>query len=166
MATPTKTVSRANVSPQTKQFYCLVCYQKVERADYRRKLLTSKGKTNACVDLELLLGAEISQITKCQQSLTNIVCRNCATKNSNYVKQIHDVRQKFKNTQEILQSKGQVTSVKRMCRPENPERASSKRPSRELFRQTETDCSSETLINQELSKVSTVNVSIWLFVYR
>lgn len=157
MATPTKIVSRANVSPQTKQFYCLICYQKVERADYRRKLFTSKGKTNACVDLELLLGAEI---TEYQQSLTNIVCRNCATKNSNYAKQILDVRQKFKNTQEILQSKGQVTSIKRMCRPENTDRASSKRPSRELFRQTETDCSSETLINKELSKVSTVNVSI------
>ena len=120
MATPTKVVLRANVSPQTKEFCCLICNQKVERADYCRKLFTSKGKTNACFDLELLLGEEI---TDRQEPLTNTVCRNCARKNSKYVEQIVDVRQKFKNTQEILHSKGQITSVKRMSRPENAERA-------------------------------------------
>ncbi len=81
--------------PKTKELQCLICFQKVERADYRRKLFTSKGKTNACHDLELILGEEL--LNDDQQPSTKTVCRNCATKNSNYVKQFYlSVRQKYK----------------------------------------------------------------------
>ncbi len=155
MATPTKTVSRANVSPKTKELQCLICFQKVERADYRRKLFTSKGKTNACHDLELILGEEL--LTDDQQPSTNTVCRNCTTRNSNYVKQILSVRQKYKDTLEILKSRGQVTSVKRMCRPETTERTSSKRPPRQLF-EDETERTTFPLNNSETCGVSTVMV--------
>jgi hypothetical protein len=158
MATPTKIVPRGDISPRTKELFCLVCFQEVEKADYRRKLLSSKGKTNVCRDLELLLGDTIVDVGL----VTNTVCRNCATKNNNCVKQISDVRQKFRDTQLLLQTRGQVsTSVKRLCRPyeEIPECAT-KRRSKELFPPTTThrDCSTQTTTCPEPSEVATVKV--------
>ena len=75
MATPTKVISRASISPRTKEFLCLICCQDIEKADYRRKLFSSKEKTKVCRDIELLLGEVIDD-----ESVTNIVCRNCASK--------------------------------------------------------------------------------------
>ena len=75
MATPTKVISRASISPRTKEFLCLICCQDIEKADYRRKLFSSKEKTKVCRDIELLLGEVVDD-----ESVTNIVCRNCASK--------------------------------------------------------------------------------------
>ena len=97
-------------------------------ADCRRKLFSSKEKTKVCRDIEVLLGEIIDD-----ESVTNIICRNCASKISNCVKQIVDVRQKYKETQENLQRKRQVTPVKRMCWPEIVDGASFKRSAKELF---------------------------------
>ena len=139
------------------------CYQDIEKADYRRKLFSPKEKTKVCRDIELLLGEIIDD-----ESVTNIVCRNCVSKISNCVKQIVDVRQKYKETQENLRRKRQFTSVKRMCRQEIMDGASFKRLAKELFpvfpapTATRRDSSTQTQTCPEPSGVSAVNVCIHL----
>ena len=48
---------------------------------------------------------------------TNVVCRNCAERNSNVVKKVAKTREKFGWTKaELVEQKGS-TSFKRICRP-------------------------------------------------
>ena len=48
---------------------------------------------------------------------TNVVCRNCAERNSNVVKKVAETREKFGWTKaELVEQKGS-TSFKRICRP-------------------------------------------------
>ena len=104
MVMPRKIVSWYNLSPRTKECFCIMCCEEVEKTDYRRKLFSSSSreKTKVCCNIELLLGQTIDSQT---QLVTNIVCRNFATKSKSFVKHILERSKKFKETQDILRVK-------------------------------------------------------------
>ena len=70
--TPTKTISRVNLSPKSKETVCILCVEVVSNPDYRRKLFSGSNKSQACVNLETLVGAKLDR----GNSLTEIICRN------------------------------------------------------------------------------------------
>ena len=61
-STPTKSIERVCISPSLKEEICLLCTKVVSNKDFRRKLTTSgsRKKTEACFNLESILGKEIS----------------------------------------------------------------------------------------------------------
>ena len=75
-STPTKTIERVCVSPTSKEQVSSLCAKDVINKYFRHKLTTSGGrkKTKVCLNLESILGKEISSYG----FLTNILCRNCA----------------------------------------------------------------------------------------
>ena len=89
--TPTKTVSRVNLSPNSKEVVCVLCVEGVLNPNYRRKLFSGFSKSSACVNLEILAGAKLDR----ESCVTDITCRNCAQTNENVVKKILEVRQQF-----------------------------------------------------------------------
>ena len=102
---------RVSVSPASKEQLCILCTTKVINKDYKRKLISSGIKTRVCLDLELLSGREFGDA----DLTTNIICRNCADKNSGIVKKILGVRRSVDSAKEtIAAQKGGTTSVKRL----------------------------------------------------
>ena len=80
--TPTKTISRVNtVSPLKRRKRFAFCVEAVSNLDYRRKLFSGSNKSQACVNLEILVGAKLDR----GNSVTEIICRNCARTNENVV---------------------------------------------------------------------------------
>ena len=96
--TPTKTISRVNISPKMKEAVCILCLEAVSNPDYRRKLFSGSNKSQACVNLEILVGAKLDR----GNSVTEIICRNCARTNENVVKKILEKRQQFLSSKERL----------------------------------------------------------------
>ena len=83
-STPTKTtITRSSISPNSKTSICAVCFKNVQNFDYRTKLFSGVEKTKACINLEIIVGAQIDKETGCN---TDIVCRNCDRQNDNLVK--------------------------------------------------------------------------------
>ena len=90
--TSSKTIDRVCVSPGLKESICLLCAKDIENKDYKRMLIPAENtKSKACLNLELLLGQELSVAAL----NTSILCRNCADKNETLVKKIINVRSKF-----------------------------------------------------------------------
>ena len=108
--TPTKTVSRVNLSPNSKEVVCVLCVEGVLNPNYRPKLFSGFSKSPACVNLEVLVGAKLYR----ESCMTDIICRNCDRTNENVVKKILEVRQQFSSSKEKLAAeRGSVESVKR-----------------------------------------------------
>ena len=80
--TPTKTISRVNISPKTKRGVCILCVEAVSNPDYSRKLFSGSNKLQECVNLEILVGVKLNR----GNSVTEIICRKCARTNENVVK--------------------------------------------------------------------------------
>ena len=111
--TPTKTISRVNISPKSKQTVCILCVEAVWDPDYRRKLFSGSNKSQACVNLETLVDTKLHR----GNSVTEITCRNCARTNKNVVKKILEIRQQFLSSKERLAAHcGTVDSVKRQSK--------------------------------------------------
>ena len=111
-STPTKTITRSSISPNSKTSICAVCFENVQNFDYRRKLFSGVEKTKACINLEIIVGAQIDKETGCN---TDIVCRNCNRRNDNLVKKILNIRDTFYSSQSKLvsRSRAQIVSIKR-----------------------------------------------------
>ena len=108
--TPTKTISRVNISPKSKETVCILCVEAVWDQDYRHKLFSGSNKSQACVNLETLVDTKLHW----GNSVTEIICRNCARTNENVVKKILEIRQQFLSSKERLAAHcGTVDSVKR-----------------------------------------------------
>ena len=171
--TPTKTISRVNISPKTKEAVCILCLEAVSNPDYRRKLFSGSNKSQACVNLEILVGAKLDR----GNSVTEIICRNCARTNENVVKKILEIRQQFLSSKERLAAhRGTVESVKRQSKDSRDQVVRGKRKA--LFGEqsatsatvatpidepvplvTSTEKSTQTLSWPEGSDVSAVHVS-------
>ena len=131
-STPTKSTERVCVSPSLKEQICILCAKVVSNSDFRRKLTTSGGrkKTKTCLNLESILGKEIS--SDC--FLTNILCRNCANKNETLVRKLHGVRESLESSRKaITEEKGGITSVKRQARDSDRGTSEQKSNKRALF---------------------------------
>ena len=89
--TPTKTISWVNISPKSKETVCILCVEAVWDPDYRRKLFSGSNKSQACVNLETLVDTKLHR----GNSVTEIICRNCAWTNENVVKKILEIRPQF-----------------------------------------------------------------------
>ena len=111
--TRTKTIDRICVSPGSKESIRLLCAKDIENNDYKRRLVAA-GNTmsKVCLNLELLLGQELSVA----HLLTNILCRNCADKNDTIVKKVIGVRSKYESSAESIGEKKKIT--KRLSRLE------------------------------------------------
>ena len=110
--TPTKTISRVNISPKTKETVCILFVEAVSNPDYRRMLFPGSNKSQACVNLETLVGAKLDR----GNNVTEIICwcRKCAQTNENVVKKILEIRQQLLSSKERLAAhRGTVDSVKR-----------------------------------------------------
>ena len=44
--TPVKTFTRIHLTPSTKEFLCIVCFEEIENAQYRLKLLNKDVETS------------------------------------------------------------------------------------------------------------------------
>ena len=112
-STPSKTISLVNISPKSKETVCILCVEVVSNPDYRRKLFSGSNKSQACVNLETLVAAKLDR----GNSVTEIICRNCARTNENVVKKILEIRQQFLSSKERLAAhRGTVDSVKRQSK--------------------------------------------------
>ena len=98
--TPTKIITRLKLPDNTNETVCIVCGNTEIKVDFRRKLYSSLQKTNACVNLELLLGHGIDS-----EASRNMICRNCDAKNANLVKKLTEVRSKFSATKEKISAR-------------------------------------------------------------
>ena len=76
--TPTKIISRLKLPDNTNETICILCGNADIKVNFRRRLYLSLQKTNACANLELLLGHDVDS-----ETITNIICRNCNAKNAN-----------------------------------------------------------------------------------
>ena len=108
--TPTKTISRVNISPKTKETVCILFVETVSNPNYHCKLFSGSNKSRARVNLETLVGAKLDR----GNSVTEIICRKCARTNENVVKKILEIRQQSLSSKERLAAhRGTVDSVKR-----------------------------------------------------
>ena len=115
--TPTKSISRPSVSPKCKASVCFICLENVDNPHYRRKLFLKSEKTQACINLQVIIGAQITE----ESCITEIVCINCDRRNSTLVKNILEVRDLFYSSKSKLASqRGCITSIKRQSK-ENTE---------------------------------------------
>ena len=131
-STPTKSIERVCVFPSSKEQICLLCAKVVSNSDFRQKLTTSGGrkKTKTCLNLESILGKEISG----DCFLTNILCCNCADKNETLVRKLHGVRESLESSRKaITEEKGGITSVKRQARDSDRGTSEQKSNKRALF---------------------------------
>lgn len=166
--TPTKTISRVNIFPKSKETVCILCVEVVSNPEYRRKLFSGSNKSQACVNLETLVAAKLDS----GNSVTEIICRNCARTNENVVKKILEIRQQFLSSKERLAAhRGTVDSVKRQSKAPRDQVVRGKRKA--LFGEssasavlhepvpfvTSTEKSLQTLSWPEDSDVSAVHVS-------
>ena len=111
--TPTKTIDRICVSPGSKESICLLCAKDIENSDYKRRLVAAGNtRSKVCLNLELLLGQELSVA----DLLTNILCRNCTDKNDTIGKKVIGVRPKYESSAESIGEKKKIT--KRLLRLE------------------------------------------------
>jgi hypothetical protein len=110
ITTPKKPCKIVNVSPTTKSCNCVICYQKIDNADYRRKLFRGGNKTDACSLLERSLGLEIDFA---DSSRTNIVCRHGVQGLQKCEDHIIKKKREFQNTSVVLRScvAGEVISM-------------------------------------------------------
>ena len=166
--TPTKTISRVNISPKSKETVCILCVEAISNPEYRRKLFSGSNKSQACVNLEILVGAKLDR----GNSVTENICRNCARTNENVVKKILEIRQQFLSSKERLAAHlGTVDSVKRQSKASRDQVVRGKRKA--LFGEssataatdepvplvTSTEKSTQTLSWPEDSHLSAVHVS-------
>ena len=166
--TPTKTISRVNISPKSKETVCILRVEAVSNPDYRHKLFSGSNKSQACVNLETLVGTKLHS----SNNVTEIICRNCARTNENVVKKILEIRQQFLTSKERLAAHcGTVDSVKRQSKASLDQVVHGKRKA--LFGEssaiaaidepvplvTSTERSTQTLSWPENSDVSAVHVS-------
>ena len=105
--TPTKTVSRVNLSPNSKEVVCVLCVEGVLNPNYWRQLFSGFSKSPVCVNLEILVGEKLDR----QSCMTDIIC---ARTNENVVKKILEVRQQFSSSKENeAAERGSIESVDR-----------------------------------------------------
>ena len=97
--TPTKVKSRLDILPSSENKVCVLCGTSIEKADLRRKLFGSScEKTNACLNLEIVIGVELERALL----LTGIICRRCLDRNTTLVNKIVSVRERFQATKTKL----------------------------------------------------------------
>ena len=72
MATPKKFFKVLQLTPKTKKLVCVLCGNRTEVSDYRRKLFHGIRKTEYCLLIEELLGISITE-----DFHTDTVCRKC-----------------------------------------------------------------------------------------
>ena len=170
-STPTKTITRSSISPNSKTSICAVCLENVQNFDYRRKLFSGVEKTKACINLEIIVGAQIDKETGCN---TDIVCRNCDRRNDNLVKKILNIRDTFYSSQSKLvsRSRAQIVSIKRQSQDnmkvDSQIQSGTKRVARGLFADqfisettlSRTDKETQTLPWPDDCNISAVHVSI------
>ena len=97
--TPTKTIERVCVSPASKDQICLLCAKVITKKDFELTIYGQAKKTKACLNLELIVGKEISSDQG--SHLTNILCRNCADKNETVLRKLHEVRERLESSTRI-----------------------------------------------------------------
>ena len=171
-STRTKTITRSSISPNSKTSICAVCFENVQNFDYRRKLFSGVEKTKACINLEIIVGAQIDKETGCN---TDIVCRNCDRRNDNLVKKILNIRDTFYSSQSKLvsRSRAQIVSIKdkvtttrrstvRTKRHKTCSKRSLRRPDKFISETTlsRTDKETQTLPWPDDCNISAVHVSI------
>ena len=170
-STPTKTITRSSISPNSKTSICAVCFENVQNFDYRRKLFSGVEKTKACINLEIIFGAQIDKETGCN---TDIVRRNCDRRNDNLVKKILNIRDTFYSSQSKLvsRSRAQIVSIKRQSqdntKADSQIQSGTKRVARGLFADqfisettlSRTDKETQTLPWPDDCNISAVHVSI------
>ena len=103
---PTKIITRLKLPDNTNETICILCGNMEIKVDFRRKLYSSLQKTNACINLELLLGHDIDS-----EASTNMICRNCDAKNANLVKKLTEVQSKFSATKEKISAKKRIVGI-------------------------------------------------------
>ena len=72
MTTPKKSFKVLQLTPQTKKLVCVLCGNRTEVSDYRRKLFHGNQKTEYCLLIEQLLDISITESFH-----TDTVCRKC-----------------------------------------------------------------------------------------
>ena len=105
--TPTKTFSRIALS--SNETVCVVCGTEITDRSKRRKLFNAATKTSVCKNLETIIGRQLN-LDSC---LSNIVCRNCADKNTTLLKKVDSVHEQFNVVEADLIEKYQTTVTKR-----------------------------------------------------
>ena len=70
MATPKKSFKVLQLTPKTKKLVCILCGNRTEVSDYRRKLFHSNLKTEYCLLIEQLLDVSITESYH-----TDTICR-------------------------------------------------------------------------------------------
>lgn len=71
-STPKKFFRIIKYTPTTKKILCLICGNRIEKSDYRRKLFHGSSKTEYCFLIEKYLDINVTEETH-----TDTACRKC-----------------------------------------------------------------------------------------
>ncbi|XP_062571098.1 uncharacterized protein LOC134233123 [Saccostrea cucullata] len=105
-STPRKFFSFIKYTPRTKKFICLLCGNKTEDSNLRRKLFQGSSKTEYCVLIEKYLHIDINPDTH-----TDTVCRKCAREINKVNETVLKLKSNYERTiSSLLESHGQETS--------------------------------------------------------
>ena len=108
--TPTKTISRVNIPPKTKETVCILFVETGSNPNYHCKLFFWLQQVTSARQFRDSSWCEARQ----GHSVTEIICRKCARTNENVVKKILEIRQQLLSSKERLAAhRGTVDSVER-----------------------------------------------------
>ena len=135
--TPTKQVSRVDLSPRSRGTKCLLCLKYEPNTNYRRKLWKAGEKTSTAKILENNLSQRIDSVFA-----TEIVCRKCVIEVEKIEKLKaradelkEQLRGQLQNSLQTLKSQYGTESFKRLAVADSPTRTSTfkRRPLMPVF---------------------------------